>query len=588
MKEKNFKKKSTFWSRKGKQKYYLNREETLLKAKAIRLEFNKTLPPLNLICAYCNKTFTLPGIQKNGRKQSLAKYCSYVCAKRKSRFNKLWVPKWLYNYYLDKKLFRLVASYKMRKNWNPLTFRCRKFPIDKIFKKLKKIFISNYNHKPIIYQRTKEFFFHRTVTKEGVFTYKLKTWRRFLFGRERTKCLFCQRSIVHLAKDANYCNHNNQLCYRKHTHSVNYSRPLLSVLLGKYNYISLKRKGIINFLSPNINTLKKWKEHKIKLRFKISILNYIIISPFINFYYYLFFKCRWCRTPLEVSSHNHILYCNNICKTGYKKYSKRLFPIWFYKNIYTPYNLYKIRWQYYPKIKNFVIFLYIKIITFSKKKIKNLKKVKVKKQNRSAICKHCQQEFKWEQPYTDKRTTTRNFCGKNCQTLFKQKTEQNKIQRNIDAWGTEFRPDKTTRKHITREKHRLWEKNKKKTDPAFKLLKRMRTRTRKVLKGIYKEGKKWNGEKLNIFEKLGIKSGQELRDHIETQWQEGMNWDNYGSGKGFWVVDHDTPIAYYKNNFDLLNDLQIQRKCFGKENLKPMWWVDNAHKGAKLDYNGFK
>ena len=110
------KKEGTFWSRTGKQKYYLNREKILLEAKKLRLEFNQTLPPVNFKCFYCNKDFILPGVKKNGYKQRITKYCSTVCAHRQSRFNKLWIPKWLFNYYLDKKLWHFVVSFKQSKH----------------------------------------------------------------------------------------------------------------------------------------------------------------------------------------------------------------------------------------------------------------------------------------------------------------------------------------------------------------------------------------------------------------------------------------------------------------------------------------
>ena len=572
-----------------KEKYYIkNSEKIKQKAKDRRLERNRLLPDLNLKCSYCNKFFILPGMNARGFKQSSVKYCSSVCQDREMRLKTLKVPKWLYNFYLDKKLYSLVAGYKVRKHWNPFKFHCRRFPIGKFFKKFKKIFISNYGHKPFIYQKTKELFFYKTIKPDGSYTYRLKTWRRFLFGRERKKCLFCQQSIIHLAKDANFCNRN---CYQNYRYKTP-PRPLLSKLIGRGTYIVYRKYGIKKIFIHQ-KSVKKYIKVKTYIKRKLKYFKFYITFPFINFYNYLFFRCRWCKIPLEGNSQN--IYCSDSCNTKYQKYSKRLFPIWFYKNIYTPYNLYKIRWQYYPKIKNICKIFYVKIIKFSKKKIKDFKnkKPRVEKKIHLANCKQCEQQFNWEVivPITSEynpKSYVKNFCGNECRILFKQEIERKRKARNLATWGTEHRPDAETRKRIIAEKRRAWEDNKKKTDPAFKLLKRMRVRTRRVLKGIYKEGKNWNGKKLSIFEKLGIKSGQELRDHIEAQWQEGMNWNNYGSGKGFWVVDHDTPIAYYKNNFDLLNDLEIQKKCFGKENLKPMWWVDNAHKAAKLNYNEFR
>ena len=572
--------------------YYRNAEKVKQRMKDIRLAFNQTLPPLNLICEYCNKPFVLPGMNEKGHKQQPVKHCSYLCRKREDRFRKLWIPKWLFNYYLDKKLFQLVAGIKLRKHWKLSEFRSKRIPIYRVYQKLKTLFISNCGHNPKIYQRIKTVFFYKTITTEGKYTYKLKSLRRFLFGRERKNCLECGQSILHLAVDANYCNRG---CYQKHLYSVSYRRPLMSILLGKYNYRSLKRNGIKRFLLPNINTLKRWKGHKIRIGVKIRILHYIITSPFINFYRFLFFKCRWCRIRLTGPVTQRC--CSDVCNNRYKTYFKRWLPLWFYRHFYTRYDLYKIRWQYYPRVKNHIKGLVVHIIRFLKKKLKKSKKPYYIKKEHWLTCKHCQKDFVWGETikrhaHLSSKSYVKNFCSADCRVLFKeaivQRVKKRKKERNLAAWGTEERPDAGTRKRIAGEKRRLWENNKKKTDPTFKLLKRMRVRTRKVLKGIYKEGKVWNGERLNIFEKLGIKSGQELRDHIEALWEEGMNWDNYGLGNGFWVVDHHIPIKYWKNNFDLLNNLEIQRKCFGKENLKPMWWVDNAHKAAKLDYNGNK
>ena len=102
--------------------YYINGETIKQKQKDRRLAFNKTLPPLNLTCTYCNKPFILPGMKENGHKQRPLKHCSYLCHKREERLRKLWIPKWLYNFYLEKKLYAIVAGFKNSKHsmfsWN--------------------------------------------------------------------------------------------------------------------------------------------------------------------------------------------------------------------------------------------------------------------------------------------------------------------------------------------------------------------------------------------------------------------------------------------------------------------------------------
>lgn len=66
-----------------------------------------------------------------------------------------------------------------------------------------------------------------------------------------------------------------------------------------------------------------------------------------------------------------------------------------------------------------------------------------------------------------------------------------------------------------------------------------------------------------------------LKVHIESQFAEGMTWENYGQ----WHCDHKDPIA----SFDLTDPEQVSR-CFSWRNLQPLWAVDNLSKGAKLVY----
>ena len=67
-------------------------------------------------------------------------------------------------------------------------------------------------------------------------------------------------------------------------------------------------------------------------------------------------------------------------------------------------------------------------------------------------------------------------------------------------------------------------------------------------------------------------SAEDLRCHIEKQFQPGMSFENYGE----WHVDHIRPCA----SFDLSQTDQM-RECFSWRNLQPMWAFDNISKGAR-------
>ena len=66
--------------------------------------------------------------------------------------------------------------------------------------------------------------------------------------------------------------------------------------------------------------------------------------------------------------------------------------------------------------------------------------------------------------------------------------------------------------------------------------------------------------------------------HIENQFADGMNWDNYGIDG--WHIDHIIPCAAYGA---LLMDIEWQKKCFNWRNLRPLWGLDNSVKHDKVD-----
>ena len=64
-------------------------------------------------------------------------------------------------------------------------------------------------------------------------------------------------------------------------------------------------------------------------------------------------------------------------------------------------------------------------------------------------------------------------------------------------------------------------------------------------------------------------SRQELIEHIENQFVEGMNWENYGE----WHIDHIKPLS----KFDLTS-LDQQYMANHYTNLQPLWKEDNLRK----------
>lgn len=65
-----------------------------------------------------------------------------------------------------------------------------------------------------------------------------------------------------------------------------------------------------------------------------------------------------------------------------------------------------------------------------------------------------------------------------------------------------------------------------------------------------------------------------FRIYLESLWESGMTWENYG--KYGWHIDHVVPCAL----FDLTNP-DHQKRCFHFSNMRPMWAKDNVSRGIR-------
>lgn len=119
-----------------------------------------------------------------------------------------------------------------------------------------------------------------------------------------------------------------------------------------------------------------------------------------------------------------------------------------------------------------------------------------------------------------------------------------------------------------RETKRNYERNRKATDPLYKLISNFRSAIYIVLKenNLQKYG--------HYFDILGY-TPEELIVHLEKQFNDGMNWDNYGE----WHIDHIKPISSFV--FESSEDEEF-KKCWSLDNLQPMWGLENIRKGNKF------
>jgi hypothetical protein len=98
------------------------------------------------------------------------------------------------------------------------------------------------------------------------------------------------------------------------------------------------------------------------------------------------------------------------------------------------------------------------------------------------------------------------------------------------------------------------------------------TKVRENLSRALRSVLKKNGgiKKSSILLYIGC-SVDELRAHIQQQFQPGMNWENTKE----WHIDHIRPCA----SFDLTREEDVY-ECFNYKNLQPLWAEENIKKGS--------
>lgn len=105
------------------------------------------------------------------------------------------------------------------------------------------------------------------------------------------------------------------------------------------------------------------------------------------------------------------------------------------------------------------------------------------------------------------------------------------------------------------------------TDPNFRLSENLRNRLNSAISKEWKAG--------SAVEDLGV-SIPEFRSYLESKFQPGMTWDNWGRGPDKWHIDHVIPLS----RFDLTNRQHLLLAC-NYLNLQPLWETENLMKGNR-------
>jgi hypothetical protein len=170
---------------------------------------------------------------------------------------------------------------------------------------------------------------------------------------------------------------------------------------------------------------------------------------------------------------------------------------------------------------------------------------------------------------TDPKLRKKAYNKSYCKTYY----TQNKNELNIKGKKWKEKNKELVRKiqkqyrSINKEKldkYNVEWKRKNKNNVQYNISCNLRRRLNKALSCNYKSG--------SAVGDLGC-TIDELKIYLESKFQSGMNWDNYGLYG--WHIDHIKPLA----SFDLTDRNQLLEACH-YTNLQPLWANDNLAKGS--------
>jgi hypothetical protein len=173
------------------------------------------------------------------------------------------------------------------------------------------------------------------------------------------------------------------------------------------------------------------------------------------------------------------------------------------------------------------------------------------------------------------KSAQRNWYNKNIEKekIHKKEYRKNNSEKLREVWKKSRLKNPERRKIArkiyckeNREKLNEYAVNRRKSNPIFKISHNIRGRICQFLKSsnIKKDNK--------TFEIVGI-TPLELKEYLEKQFTNGMNWSNYGYYG--WHIDHKIPLDNGKTKEE------IYKLCH-YTNLQPLWWNENLKKTNKL------
>ena len=136
-------------------------------------------------------------------------------------------------------------------------------------------------------------------------------------------------------------------------------------------------------------------------------------------------------------------------------------------------------------------------------------------------------------------------------------------------------------KQAKAEYNKVWKKDRYKNNNNYKIRCIISSAVRRSLKGMKK------GDSIKNI--LGY-TIEELKEHLEHQFEDWMNWDNLGltanKEKETWQIDHIIPVNTF--NIKEIGDEEF-RKCWALDNLRPLdSYINNRRPKDGSDIKGIE
>lgn len=167
------------------------------------------------------------------------------------------------------------------------------------------------------------------------------------------------------------------------------------------------------------------------------------------------------------------------------------------------------------------------------------------------------------------RENNREYHISRCKKWRDENKEKNR-QKNRDRYHAnkeKYQASHRAWMKANRDKVNSYRRKKRRDDLQYRISENLRASFKQALASQLKSSFKSNAS----FTLLGC-SFEQLKKHLESGFQQGMSWKNYGD----WHIDHIKPLC--------MHDLSLkseQKSACHYTNLQPLWADQNSSKGGR-------